>query len=791
MCNTRPVRPTTVATVPAAPASPNGLSMGGALRGRSRAEAGGHSGPRVAPATAATTTTRQRRERSRPSGTSRAGRVIPRATAGAQMNSPATARAGRPAAAGGGRGTAGRPRVPGDHQRPDQPGGGVQPADRVGRPPQAQDQPDGGVAEREGQRVDGPLGQHGGRERPGHGQGDHQPGGAAAEGGQPQRPGEHGPGPGLQPHRLVLGAVGLVAGEYGRSAVRDRYGPDRRQLPHQLVVRSVESSTQHPSPPPLRPRCSILPGLLLSSACVPRRPFWEVLRVGTVAAGQLAHGQATSLPGRVNEATPPLRAGVVVRAAARVRGRRQRRRPARSPRRPPLARRPRDAARDRRAQHRAVDPHAGRLRHPHTLSSQDDPERGIGAARDWLFARVPDARRDLRRAHDRRAADATSSSPRRRDPGADARSPTSWPRCAARSRPRPGASTSSAATTTRCCSDPLDAACDAPGANDDASGVAAVLEMARVMAKRHVRRDDRVHGRRRRGAGPVRLDPLRRAGQASRAGTSQGMFTNDIVGSSLGEQRRAATRTRVRLFAEGVPIDETPEEAAVRAVGGRRERLARRGSSPASSRRWPRTAPPSMRGPDHLPARPLPARRRPHPVPRAALPGRPVHRAQRGLPPPAPERARRERRRSSATCPSSSTSRYTARVARVNAAALAVAGHAPAAPRTTRAILTPQLTNDTELAWAANTEPDLAGYEVVWRDTTAPLWTHTRRGRQRHQLHRAKRCRRTTSSSASAPSTATATAARSASRSRNADRSTVTRRPRDRRGRRVAKGATT
>ena len=33
------------------------------------------------------------------------------------------------------------------------------------------------------------------------------------------------------------------------------------------------------------------------------------------------------------------------------------------------------------------------------------------------------------------------------------------------------------------CTSPTDATCDAPGANDDASGTAAVLEMARVMAK--------------------------------------------------------------------------------------------------------------------------------------------------------------------------------------------------------------------------------------------------------------------------------------------------------------------
>jgi hypothetical protein len=35
------------------------------------------------------------------------------------------------------------------------------------------------------------------------------------------------------------------------------------------------------------------------------------------------------------------------------------------------------------------------------------------------------------------------------------------------------------------------------------------------------------------------------------------------------------------------------------------------------------------------------------------------------------------------------------------------------------------LTNSTTLEWKPNLEPDLAGYEIVWRDTTAPLWQHT------------------------------------------------------------------
>jgi len=64
---------------------------------------------------------------------------------------------------------------------------------------------------------------------------------------------------------------------------------------------------------------------------------------------------------------------------------------------------------------------------------------------------------------------------------------------------------------------------------------------------------------------------------------------------------------------------------------------------------------------------------------------------------------------------------YIAQVARVNGAALAALAMAPAAPRGAQ-IETVKLENDTTLRWDANTEPDLAGYRVVWRETTAPLW---------------------------------------------------------------------
>ena len=42
-------------------------------------------------------------------------------------------------------------------------------------------------------------------------------------------------------------------------------------------------------------------------------------------------------------------------------------------------------------------------------------------------------------------------------------------------------------------------------------------------------------------------------------------------------------------------------------------------------------------------------------------------------------------------------------------------------------MITAELTYDTELRWNANPEPDVVGYEVVWRDSIMPLWTHSRR----------------------------------------------------------------
>jgi len=67
---------------------------------------------------------------------------------------------------------------------------------------------------------------------------------------------------------------------------------------------------------------------------------------------------------------------------------------------------------------------------------------------------------------------------------------------------------------------------------------------------------------------------------------------------------------------------------------------------------------------------------------------------------------------------------YCARAARVNAAALAALSRSPAEVQGAL-INVAGLRVDTELRWNANTEADLAGYEVVMRTPTSLEWQDT------------------------------------------------------------------
>ena len=354
----------------------------------------------------------------------------------------------------------------------------------------------------------------------------------------------------------------------------------------------------------------------------------------------------------------------------------------------------------------------------HTLSSQDDPERGIGAARDWIFSEL---QRSAARSGGRMQVELQSFIQEPDDDRIPA--PTRITNVVATLRGTEPASADrmyvvSGHYDSRC-SDPNDAVCDAPGANDDASGVAAVMELARVMATR--RFEATIVFMAVAGEEQGLYGSAHYAEHARRNGWNiAGMFTNDIVGSSLGQNGFREPNT-VRLFAEGPPANETPAEAATRRTTGAENDSAARQLSRYAAEVAESTDTDMrvriiyrrdryLRGGDHIPflERRFPAAR--------FTEVNEDYRHQH-------QDVRVEDGVQYGDLTRFVDYRYTARVARVNGAVLAGLATAPAAPSDVR-VRTGQLSVDTRLEWAANDEPDLAGYEVVYRDTVEPYWTN-------------------------------------------------------------------
>ncbi len=111
--------------------------------------------------------------------------------------------------------------------------------------------------------------------------------------------------------------------------------------------------------------------------------------------------------------------------------------------------------------------------------------------------------------------------------------------------------------------DVMDAKIDAPGANDDGSGVAAMMELARIMSKKPF---------------PFTLIFVAVTGEeqglygarhlAEFAKESKwnivAMLNNDMIGNSLSSGTNLKDNTRVRVFSETIPYLETEEEAKMR-----------------------------------------------------------------------------------------------------------------------------------------------------------------------------------------------------------------------------------
>ncbi|HJY27762.1 MAG TPA: M28 family metallopeptidase [Pyrinomonadaceae bacterium] len=354
-----------------------------------------------------------------------------------------------------------------------------------------------------------------------------------------------------------------------------------------------------------------------------------------------------------------------------------------------------------------------------TLSEQDDPKRGIGAARDWLYAEFLKA---AEASHGRMTVEKQSYEQQK---AARVPQPTIVTNVVATLKGSQPEATDRIYVVSghydSMCSSPTDAKCDAPGANDDASGTAAVLEMARVMAKYEF--DATIVFMAVAGEEQGLLGSTHFAEEAKKKNWNvDAMFTNDIVGNTLGGNG-VRDRGNVRVFSEGVPSNETEAEATTRrSVGGENDSASRQlarfikeiGDSfvPQFKVMLIYRRDRYGRGGDHIPFL-----ERGYPAVRFTEVNEEFRHQHQNV--------RVENGVQYGDLPEFVDFAYIANVARVNAASLAALAWAPSRPKGVT-ILSARLSNDTDLRWDANKEPDLAGYEIVWRDTTSPVWTNSK-----------------------------------------------------------------
>jgi hypothetical protein len=278
--------------------------------------------------------------------------------------------------------------------------------------------------------------------------------------------------------------------------------------------------------------------------------------------------------------------------------------------------------------------------------------------------------------------------------------------------------------------DVLDARGPAPGANDDASGVAVSLACARALSTLHLPATVvfvAVAGEEQGLVGSAHLAHLAR----EQSWQLEAVLNNDIVGGNTTPGDTLQLKDRVRVFSEGVPESATPEQVRrILALGAENDspsrELARAIADTArtyfsSSSANPFTAfmvsrpDRYLRGGDHssfnqegFAAVRLTEWREDY-----------NHQHQNVVQPAAGSNAP-----VLGDLLQFVDFNYVARVARLNAAALATLAAAPGPPQKV-AIDTRKLENGTTLSWNAppGAGPDVR-YEVLWRETTAPDWQY-------------------------------------------------------------------
>jgi len=356
-----------------------------------------------------------------------------------------------------------------------------------------------------------------------------------------------------------------------------------------------------------------------------------------------------------------------------------------------------------------------------TLSEQDSTTRGVGAARDWIyseFQRISTACGGCLDVQKQTFLQAANPPPRGRVPVA-----TNLTNVFATLKGTMDPDriyVVSGHYDSMCNQDTTDTKCEAPGANDDASGTAASLELARVMSKRKF--DATIIFMTVPGEEQGLLGATYFAKDAlDKKMNIEAMFTDDIIGG-VTSYKDAPDRQTIRVFAEGVPSNETPAEATSRrSVGGENDSASRQLGryikemadiySPKFKVTLVYRRDRYGRGGDHIPflENGFAAVRFTEPHEDYTHQHQSVKMVDGKQYGDLPEFVDFE---------------YVANATRINLIALANLALAPAKPINVT-ILTGRLTNDTDLKWDASKDADLAGYEIVWRDTTSPFWTNS------------------------------------------------------------------
>ncbi len=292
----------------------------------------------------------------------------------------------------------------------------------------------------------------------------------------------------------------------------------------------------------------------------------------------------------------------------------------------------------------------------------------------------------------------------------------------------------------------------APGANDDASGVAVSLEAARTLSRLKFPSTIvfvAVAGEEQGLNGSLHLAKLAR----SEGWDLEEVLNNDIVGGDTTPGQTGQDKQAVRVFSEGVPAPTTPDQLKlIQTLGAESDSASREEARAveeiAASYFTPTSERPPAPAGGH--ARSNAVRMVPafHPVlifrrdrflrggdhssfNAEGFSAIRITEWQENF-----DHQHQNLRTASGTLQDGSSgpveygdylkfvdTAYVANVARLNAAALATFASAPGEPQEAH-ILTRALDNNTELTWKAPAgAPAGTVYEVVWRDAEAPTWT--------------------------------------------------------------------